>query len=162
MIDDLNKQVKARESKIQHEKDVVDDEKAKCSRGAYTYTRMPHVMDGIGYVEGAKHNARENKNGKEFLKFTKKGSYQKKQAKNKNINHLYLVNDSHANMTNATCALFYDFDASYVLMRNMHGRVFAKYVGPCNKRPKACVWVPKVLVTNVKGPKQIWVPKNKA
>jgi hypothetical protein len=23
------------------------------------------------------------------------------------------------------------------------------------------VWVPKVLVTNVKGPKQVWIPKNK-
>ena len=57
---------------------------------------------------------------------------------------------------------FNTFDASYVLMRNMDGRVLAKYVGPRNKRPKACVWVSKVLVTNVKGPKQIWIPKNKA
>jgi predicted RNase H-like nuclease (RuvC/YqgF family) len=26
---------------------------------------------------------------------------------------------------------------------------------------KACVWVPKVLVSNIKGPKTVWVPKNK-
>jgi hypothetical protein len=30
-----------------------------------------------------------------------------------------------------------------------------------NKNPKTCVWVPKVLVSNVKGPKTVWVPKNK-
>jgi hypothetical protein len=31
-----------------------------------------------------------------------------------------------------------------------------------HKSPKTCVWVPKVLVANVKGPKTVWVPKNKA
>jgi hypothetical protein len=31
-----------------------------------------------------------------------------------------------------------------------------------HKSPKACVWVPKVLVSNVKGPKTVWIPKNKA
>jgi hypothetical protein len=30
------------------------------------------------------------------------------------------------------------------------------------KNAYACVWVPKVLVSNVKGPKTVWVPKNKA
>ena len=58
--------------------------------------------------------------------------------------------------------LLHDFDASYVLMRNKHGNVFAKYVGPRNKCPKTSVWVPKALVTNVKGPKKNWVPKGKA
>ena len=47
-------------------------------------------------------------------------------------------------------------------MKNKFGRVIAKYVGPRNKKSKTCVWVPKVLVTNVKGPKKIWVPKTKA
>jgi hypothetical protein len=31
-----------------------------------------------------------------------------------------------------------------------------------HKSPKTCVWVPKVLVSNVKGPKTVWIPKNKA
>jgi hypothetical protein len=31
-----------------------------------------------------------------------------------------------------------------------------------HKGSKTCVWVPKVLVSNVKGPKTVWVPKNKA
>jgi uncharacterized membrane protein len=57
---------------------------------------------------------------------------------------------------------YHDFDASYVLMRNKFGRVVALYVGPHHKRSKTCVWVPKCLVTNMRGPKQIWIPKNKA
>jgi hypothetical protein len=56
---------------------------------------------------------------------------------------------------------FKPFDASYVLT-NKSGKIVAKYVGGKHKSPKTCVWVPKVLVSNVKGPKTIWVPKNKA
>jgi hypothetical protein len=56
---------------------------------------------------------------------------------------------------------FKTFDASYVLT-NKSGKVVAKYVGVKHKGSKTCVWVPKVLVSNVKGPKTVWVPKNKA
>jgi hypothetical protein len=57
--------------------------------------------------------------------------------------------------------LFKTFDASYVLT-NKSGKVVDKYVGAKHKSSKTCVWVPKVLVSNVKGPKTVWVPKNKA
>jgi hypothetical protein len=53
------------------------------------------------------------------------------------------------------------FDASYVLT-NKSGKIVAKYVGGKHKGSKTCVWVPKALVSNVKGPKTVWVPKNKA
>jgi hypothetical protein len=53
------------------------------------------------------------------------------------------------------------FDASYVLT-NKSGKIVAKYVGRKHKGSKTCVWVPKVLVSNVKGPKTVWVRKNKA
>ena len=56
---------------------------------------------------------------------------------------------------------FKTFDASYVLT-NKSGKVVAKYVGGKHMSPKTCVWVPKVLVSNVKGPNTIWVPKIKA
>jgi hypothetical protein len=56
---------------------------------------------------------------------------------------------------------FKTFDASHVLT-NKSGKIVAKYVGGKHKSPKTCVWVPKVLVSNVKGPNTIWVPKNKA
>jgi hypothetical protein len=57
--------------------------------------------------------------------------------------------------------LMLTFDASYVLT-NKSGKVVAKYVGGKHKCSKTCVWVPMVLVSNVKGPKTVWVPKNKA
>jgi N-acetyl-gamma-glutamylphosphate reductase len=56
---------------------------------------------------------------------------------------------------------FKTFYASYFLT-NKSGKIVAKYVGGKHKSPKTCVWVPKVLVSNVKGPKTIWVPKDKA
>ena len=55
---------------------------------------------------------------------------------------------------------FKTFDASYVLT-NKSGKVVAKFVGGKHKGSKTCVWVPKVLVSNAKGPKTIWVPKVK-
>jgi hypothetical protein len=55
---------------------------------------------------------------------------------------------------------FKTFDASYVLT-NKSGKVVAKYVGNKHKGTKTCVWVPKVLVSNAKGPKTVWVPKIK-
>jgi hypothetical protein len=56
---------------------------------------------------------------------------------------------------------FKTFDASYVLT-NKSGKIVAKYVGAKHKGSKTCVWVSNVLVSNVKGPKTVWVPKNKA
>jgi hypothetical protein len=47
-------------------------------------------------------------------------------------------------------------------MRNKFGKVIVLYVGPHNKRSKTCEWVPKLLVTNFRGPNQTWVPKTKA
>jgi hypothetical protein len=57
---------------------------------------------------------------------------------------------------------YHEFDASYVLMSNKFGRIVTLYVVLHHKRSKTCMWVPKYLVTNIKGPKQIWVRKNKA
>jgi hypothetical protein len=63
---------------------------------------------------------------------------------------------------NASYMNYHAFDASYVLMKNKFDRVIALYVGPHHKRPKTCMWVPKVLVTNIKGSKQVWVHKTNA
>jgi hypothetical protein len=55
------------------------------------------------------------------------------------------------------------FYADYVLTRNHHGKVIAKFVGhrTWNTRVKSHVWVPKVLITNTLGAKYCWVPKRK-
>jgi hypothetical protein len=63
--------------------------------------------------------------------------------------------------SNESIISFKTFDASYVLT-NKSGKVVAKYARGKHKGSKTCVWVPKVLVSNVKGPKTVWVPKNKA
>jgi hypothetical protein len=54
------------------------------------------------------------------------------------------------NASNEHIVSFKTFDASYVLT-NKSGKVVAKYVGGNHKSPKTCVWVPKVLVSNMKG-----------
>jgi hypothetical protein len=78
---------------------------------------------------------------------------------NKTTNHVSYASKVDANDSHMP---YHAFDASYVLMKNKFGRVTASYVGPHHKRPKTCVWVPMVLVTNVRGPKNVWVPKTKA
>jgi hypothetical protein len=63
------------------------------------------------------------------------------------------------NASNEHNISFKTFDACYVLT-NRSGKVVVKYVGGKHKSPKT-VWVPKVLVSNVKGLKTVWVPKTR-
>ena len=53
------------------------------------------------------------------------------------------------------------YNPSYVLCRAYDGHVYAKYVGPFDGYIEYAIWVPKILVTNIKGPIQKWVPKSK-
>jgi hypothetical protein len=51
------------------------------------------------------------------------------------------------------------FDSCYVLTKG-EKCVQAKFVGtPIVGPKKKAIWVPKSLVTNLQGPKQVWVPK---
>ena len=51
-------------------------------------------------------------------------------------------------------------DSFYVLTKGANG-VKAKFFGkPWMGSKKKVIWVPKSLVTNLQGPKQVWVPKN--
>jgi hypothetical protein len=51
------------------------------------------------------------------------------------------------------------FDSCYVLIKGEKG-VQAKFVGtPIVGSKKMVIWVLKSLVTNLQGPKQVWVPK---
>jgi 3D (Asp-Asp-Asp) domain-containing protein len=75
--------------------------------------------------------------------------------------HVELPKKKYHVVSNEPNVLFKTFNTSYVLT-NKSGKVVAKYVGGKHKGSKTCVWVPKVLVSNVKGPKTVWVPKNKA
>ena len=52
------------------------------------------------------------------------------------------------------------FDSCYVLRRCSNGSVKARFIGTSIiGTKKNTIWVPKALVTNIQGPKQIWVPK---
>ena len=50
-------------------------------------------------------------------------------------------------------------DSFYVLTKGTNG-VKAKFIGtPWMSSKKKAIWVPKSLVTNLQGPKQVWIPK---
>ena len=50
-------------------------------------------------------------------------------------------------------------NSSYMLVKGTNG-VKAKFIGkPWMGSKKKAIWVPKSLVTNLQGPKQVWVPK---
>ena len=54
------------------------------------------------------------------------------------------------------------FDPSYILKKDSKGVVCAKFVGrSIGSDRKKSIWVPKILVTNIEGPKRSWVPKRK-
>ena len=51
------------------------------------------------------------------------------------------------------------FDSCYLLTKGVNG-VHAKFIGtPIVGSKKKAIWVSKTLVTNLQGPKQVWVPK---
>jgi hypothetical protein len=51
------------------------------------------------------------------------------------------------------------FDSCYMLVKGVNG-VKSKFIGTSIMGPKKkAIWVPKTLVTNLQGPKQVWVPK---
>jgi hypothetical protein len=53
-------------------------------------------------------------------------------------------------------------DPSYILKKDSKGVVCAQYVGcSLGSSKKKFIWVPKILVTNIEGPKKVWVPKTK-
>jgi hypothetical protein len=87
--------------------------------------------------------------------------YKNEVSRSRQSTHVKLPKKKTPTASNDHNILFKTFDVSYVLT-NKSGKVVAKYVGGKHKDSKTCVWVPKVLVSNVKGPKTIWVPKNKA
>ena len=50
-------------------------------------------------------------------------------------------------------------DFFYVITKGTNG-VKAKFIGtPWMGSKKKAIWMPKSLVTNLQGPKQVWVPK---
>jgi hypothetical protein len=87
--------------------------------------------------------------------------YKNEASSSRRSTHVKMPKKKYPIASNEPNISFNTFDASYVLT-NKSGKVAAKYVGGKHKGSKTYVWVPKVLVSNVKGPKTVWVPKNRA
>jgi cell division protein FtsL len=87
--------------------------------------------------------------------------YKNKASSSRQSTHVKMPKKKIPAASNEPNISFKTFDASYVLT-NKSDKIVAKYVGGKHKGSKTCVWVPKVLVSNIKGPKTVWVPKNKA
>jgi hypothetical protein len=87
--------------------------------------------------------------------------YKNEASSSRQSTHVKLPKKKTPTASNEPNVSFKTFDASYVLT-NKSGKVVVKYIGGKHKGSKTCVWVPKVLVSNIKGPKTVWVPKNKA
>jgi hypothetical protein len=135
------------------------DEKIEYARSVYLNARRAHIKSEIGYKTGDKHNSRVNTRGQEFIKFAKANiQHEKKQ----NIKTTSNASYTYTNASHVSHMSYHDFDASYVLMRNKIGKIIILHVGPHHKMSNTCVCVLKCLVTNLKGPNQTWVPKNKA
>ena len=86
--------------------------------------------------------------------------YRNETSSSRHSTHIEMPKKKIVNASNEHSISFKTFDASYVLT-NKSGKVVAKFVGGKHKGSKTCVWVPKVLVSNAKGPKTVWVPKVK-
>jgi hypothetical protein len=87
--------------------------------------------------------------------------YSNEASRSRHTTHIKMPKKKIVNASNEHSISFKTFDASFVLTKKS-GKVVAKYVGGKHKSLKTYVWVPKMFVSNVKGPKTVWVPKNKA
>jgi hypothetical protein len=64
-------------------------------------------------------------------------------------------------MCNEPSTVYHTCNTSFVLSCK-NTKVVAKKLGSKCKGDKTCIWVPKVIVTNLVGPNKSWVPKTQA
>jgi hypothetical protein len=62
---------------------------------------------------------------------------------------------------NEPTTVFHACNTSFVLSCK-NAKVVARKLGSKCKGDKTCIWVPKIIVTNLVGPNKSWVPKTKA
>jgi hypothetical protein len=127
--------------------------------------KAPMVQDNEGYIlypaSYPEHKLRRIHAKKSHSISHHAFMYKNEASSSRQSTHVKLPKKKTPTTSNEPNISFKTFDASYVLT-NKSGKVVAKYVGGKHKGSKTCVWVPKLLVSNVKGPKYVWVPKNKA
>jgi hypothetical protein len=127
--------------------------------------KAPMVQDNKGYnlypAGYPEHKIRRIHSSKSHSGSKHAFMYKSEASSSRQSTHVKLPKKKSPIASNEPNISFKTFDASYVLT-NKSGKIVAKYVRGKHKGSKTCVWVPKVLVSNVKGPKTVWVPKKKA
>jgi hypothetical protein len=126
--------------------------------------KAPMVQDNEGYIlypaNYLEHKIRKIHDRKPHTVSHHAYMYKNEASSSRQTTHVKLPRKRIPAASSKHNVSFKTFDTSYVLT-NKSGKVVVKYVGGKHNSPKTCVWIPKVLVSNVKGPKTIWVPKNK-
>jgi prefoldin subunit 5 len=127
--------------------------------------KAPMVQDNEGYIlfpaNYPKHKIRKIHARKPHNVSHHAFIYKNEASISRHTTHIKMPKRKIPNASNEHNVSFKTFDASYVLT-NKSGKVVAKYVGANTRVQRLVCWVPKVLVSNVNGPKTVWVPKNKA
>jgi hypothetical protein len=126
--------------------------------------KAPMVQDREGYIlylaNYPEHKIRKINARKPHTVSHHDFMYKNEASSSRHTTHIKMPKKKIPTASNQHNISFKTSDASYVLT-NKSGKVVAKYVEGKNKSSKTCVLVPKVLVSNVKGSKTVWVPKNK-
>jgi hypothetical protein len=127
--------------------------------------KAPMLQDREGYIlypaNYPKHKIRKIHDRKPHSVSHHAFMYKNEASSSRHTTHVKMPKKKIPTASNEHNISFKTFDDSYVLI-DKSGKVVAKNARGKHKSPKTCVWVPKVLVSNVKGPKTIWVLKNKA
>jgi hypothetical protein len=127
--------------------------------------KAPMVQDSEGYIlypaNYPKHKIRKIHARKPHNVSHHAFMYKNEASSSRHTTHIKMPKKKIPTASNEHNISFKTFDASYVLT-NKSGKIVVKYVRGKHKSPNTCVWVPKVLLSNVKGSKTVWVPKNKA
>jgi hypothetical protein len=127
--------------------------------------KAPMVQDNEGYIlylaNYPEHKIRKIHAKKSHSISHHAFMYKNEASSSRQSTHVKLPKKKTPTASNEPNISFKTFDASYVLT-NKSGKIVAKSVGGKHKGSKTCVWVPKVLVSNITRPKTVWVPKNKA
>jgi hypothetical protein len=70
----------------------------------------------------------------------------------------YATSHAPRKVSNGPTTIYHACNTSFVLSRK-NAKVVARKLGSKCKGDKTCIWVPKVVVTNLVGPNKSWVPK---
>jgi hypothetical protein len=121
--------------------------------------KAPMVQDREGYILYSE-NYPKHKTIRIHAKKTHHAYiYRNVASSSRHTTHVKMSKKKIVDASNEHIILFKTFDASFVLTNKL-GKVVAKYVGGKHKSLNTCVWVTKVLISNVKGSKTLWIPKD--